>query len=205
MEEEKDELETGEQTDEAGGNSEKPKRLLPLIIAGVVALVAGVSGGFWAKAFFGYDKGGEQVEEQVVEEVVEVSSKKERAKKEKTGKSKKDKSKGGADHGGAKNEDHGATITLDTFLVNLADIGRRRYLRTTLTLELSRPQNEEPIKKSIPRVRDAIIMLLSSKVVGDLVTVEGKKKLHNQLREQINTAIGDEIVTNVYLVDFIIQ
>ena len=58
-----------------------------------------------------------------------------------------------------------------------------------------------------PMIRDAIIHVLSSKKVTDVITSEGKDKLKEELVETINEAIGlpENPVVNVYFLDFIIQ
>lgn len=58
-----------------------------------------------------------------------------------------------------------------------------------------------------PMIRDAIIRVLSSKKVSDVINTEGKEKLKEELIEAINEAIGlpENPVVNVYFTDFIVQ
>lgn len=58
-----------------------------------------------------------------------------------------------------------------------------------------------------PMIKDAIIRVLSSKNVEQVLTVEGKEMLKEELIEAINeaTELDDDIVVNIYFKDFIIQ
>jgi flagellar FliL protein len=69
------------------------------------------------------------------------------------------------------------------------------------------PTGLPPILKSRePAIRDAIIRVLSSRKSEDVLSVEGKDKLKEDLIEAVNDASGTEpVVTNIYFSDFIVQ
>jgi flagellar basal body-associated protein FliL len=94
---------------------------------------------------------------------------------------------------------------LDVFVVNLAGSGPARYLRTTLSLGVKSEKEKEIVKESNGPVRDAIIMYLSDRKVEELLDPAAKAKLRADIRKQVNTAIGQAIVSNVYFKEFLIQ
>ncbi|MCA1944410.1 MAG: flagellar basal body-associated FliL family protein [Desulfovibrio sp.] len=96
-------------------------------------------------------------------------------------------------------------VTLPTFLVNLADPLGRRYLKMTLDVELVNKAAAEELNKQTPKVRDAIILLLSSKSYADLATPESKLLLKNEVVERLNLILGGARVRNVYFTDMVIQ
>ncbi len=98
-----------------------------------------------------------------------------------------------------------AMVKFDPFLVNLADPKRRRYLRTTFSLSLLNEEDKKDIGESIPRIRDAVLMLLSSKMTQELLTAEGKMRLHEEIVDQVNTVLEKEVAVDVFFTDFIIQ
>jgi flagellar protein FliL len=63
------------------------------------------------------------------------------------------------------------------------------------------------ILKREPMIKDAIIRVLSSKKVEELLTSDGKEKLKEELVEAINEAIGleESPIVNIYFTEFIIQ
>ena len=58
-----------------------------------------------------------------------------------------------------------------------------------------------------PMIRDAIIRVLSSKKVEQVLAVEGKEELKEELVEAINEATGldEQVVVGIYFTEFIVQ
>jgi flagellar basal body-associated protein FliL len=94
---------------------------------------------------------------------------------------------------------------LDVFVVNLAGSGQGRYLRTSLSLGVKDAHEKEKIKEFTGPIRHAVIMYLSERKVEELVDPRGKEKLREALHKQINEAIGEKMVSNVYFKEFLIQ
>ena len=96
-------------------------------------------------------------------------------------------------------------VTLDPFVVNLADPLGRRFLRMTLDVEvLNRPAIAD-VQRNSSRIRDAVILLLAGKSFADLASMEGKITLKNQIVERLNQIVGGGKVTNVYFTEFVVQ
>lgn len=96
-------------------------------------------------------------------------------------------------------------VTLPTFVVNLADPLGRRYLKLTVDVEMADPKAAEELKGSEPKVRDAIILLLSSKTFADLSSVESKIMLKNEIVERLNQVVAGNKVLRVYFTEMVIQ
>ena len=94
---------------------------------------------------------------------------------------------------------------LDVFVVNLASSGQGRYLRTTLSLGVKDAHEKEKIKEFVGPIRHAVIMYLTERKIEELIDPEGKEKLRQALHEEINEAIGEKMVSNVYFKEFLIQ
>ncbi|MGA6926738.1 MAG: flagellar basal body-associated FliL family protein [Desulfosarcina sp.] len=99
----------------------------------------------------------------------------------------------------------GPVYALDTMIVNLADQGGKRYLRTTMTLELSDSEAVSTVESRLPQVRDAILMILSTKNYDQVSTTEGKVALRSQLMEKINRLMTKGRVNNIYFTEFVVQ
>ncbi|MFN3535597.1 MAG: flagellar basal body-associated protein FliL, partial [Desulfatiglandales bacterium] len=145
--------------------------------------------------FFVYQKleavGGEKEGEEVKGSIVEEGEKKGGEKESKKGKETKAIPK--------------PLLRLDTFIVNLADQDSSRYLRITLELELMDEVTLQEIEKRMAPVRDAVLSILPTKKVQDIVTAEGKQVLKNQLMEAINKNLAKGKVTNIFYTEFVIQ
>ncbi len=97
------------------------------------------------------------------------------------------------------------THQLDTFLVNLADPGGKRYLKLTIELELDNPKVIDEINKENFRIRDAILLILSSKEFDDISTVGGKLALKKEIISKLNSILKTGKVLNVYFTEFLVQ
>ena len=105
----------------------------------------------------------------------------------------------------APTETIGVTYPLDTFIVNLAEEGGNRYLRVTMELELSEETLKTEVEQRLPQVRDAMLMILPTKKVADIGTVEGKTALRGEVIERLNGILTGGEVTNIYFTEFVIQ
>ena len=99
----------------------------------------------------------------------------------------------------------GPVFSLETFIVNLADKGGKRYLRVTMDLELDDSDLESEISRRLPQVRDSILMILPTKRFEDINTVQGKKSLRYEVMETINAYLHKGKITNIYFKEFVVQ
>ena len=99
----------------------------------------------------------------------------------------------------------GPIFSLDTFIVNLADKGGKRYLRMTIDLELDSEELESEVKKRLPQVRDSILTILPTKRFDDISSAKGKTALRDQMLERINGLVVRGKVTNIYFKEFVVQ
>lgn len=98
-----------------------------------------------------------------------------------------------------------SVYSLDTFIVNLADKGGRRFLRVTMDLELKDESLAGEIDKRLSQIRDSILMIIPTKRFEDINSVEGKITLRDEIMTKLNSFLKDGSITNIYFVDFVIQ
>jgi len=96
-------------------------------------------------------------------------------------------------------------FSLPTFLVNLADPLGRRYIKLTLEVQMEDEPAAKDLEKNLAKVRDTIILLLSSKTYADLSTLESKQLLKMEIVNQLNQILNTKKVKNVYFTDLVIQ
>lgn len=98
-------------------------------------------------------------------------------------------------------------LPLETFTVNLQ--GGEQYLQTDITLQVADQAQVELIKLQMPRVRSRLLVLLSSKQVGELATSEDKKKLAKEIKDQVSQPFHPkgkpQQVEDVLFTTFVIQ
>ena len=99
----------------------------------------------------------------------------------------------------------GPLYSLDTFIVNLADAGRSRYLRVTMDLELANSSDAGKLTERLPQIRDSILMILPAKQFDDIASMEGKMALRDEILAKLNSLFGNTVVTNIFFTEFVVQ
>jgi flagellar FliL protein len=96
-------------------------------------------------------------------------------------------------------------MPLEPFLVNLADKESRRYLKLKVEMEVTNEETAKELEKSMPRMRDALILLLSSKTYLDLASYQGKQQLKAEIKQKVTALPGGKNITDVFFTEFVAQ
>ncbi len=99
----------------------------------------------------------------------------------------------------------GVVHPLGNFVVNLMDPGNVRYVNCRIEVELEDEAVVKEIDGRTAQFKDAVISLLGSQTYEDLVGVEGKTKLREELLVRFNRLLSSGQVARVYLTEFVIQ
>ncbi len=128
-------------------------------------------------------------------------------------------------------DERGMLLDLGDFILNLADIDHRRYLKVNVAMELSKTEEEiellntpqekgghgsapadpmEAIAAEMeqfkPAIRDAIITVMSNKTSDELSSTTGKELAKEEIKEMVNNVFGGQReVLRVSFGQFIIQ
>lgn len=101
-------------------------------------------------------------------------------------------------------EEH--TILLEEFLVNLkTEDDGRNYLKTEIAVMFTEKSQEDFISTNILKIRDTIINDLRLLTSDEILKGENTANLKISLTESINTALGEDIIKDIYFSDLIIQ
>lgn len=105
-------------------------------------------------------------------------------------------------------------LALDPFTVNLVPDEGAQFLQVSISLRLDDASYEPIITNLMPQIRNDVLRILSAQRGSDLQTIEGKDKLADKLRGEINSVIEpprrnmpppDGPVRSVLFLTFIIQ
>jgi flagellar FliL protein len=98
---------------------------------------------------------------------------------------------------------------MDPFTVNLQADGGEQFLQTAFTLQVGSQADVDAIKLYLPQVRSRVLLLLSSKRGAEISTVEGKKKLAEEIMAQLKQPFSPGVqplnVSDVFFTAFVIQ
>jgi len=181
------------------GEAPKKSKKKLFIMIGLIVVLLGVLG---AGGFFGYKwwmgrkaaAGADNATEQKVEEGHGGEKK-----DEKGGHGEKKDEKGAAPEGGSE------IVSIPPLLVNLAEPQGRRYLKLALDIEVKDKIAADQLNKSMPKVKDALLLLLSSKTYEDLGSLENKILLKKEIVERLTLVLGEQKVLRVYITEIVIQ
>jgi flagellar FliL protein len=163
----------------------KSKKLLMIIVLAVV-LLAGGSGGF----YFWTRMSHAQTEKKDEHKEENSAAKKEAGEKFSL----------------PEDDEVKSVVELPPFIVNLADMESARYLRMTVSVGIGEEGGEEkPDSLFLTRVKNAMLSVLSTKRSSDVLSVEGKQKLREELLQAAQAASAKPKVHAIYITDFIVQ
>ena len=99
----------------------------------------------------------------------------------------------------------GEMLVLEPFVVNLSDPKGKRYLKVKITIELESAVLMEKAEKTIPKMRDMVIMLMTSLTFEEVMTPEGKIRIRDELFERFNLILRPGRAKNIYFTEFVVQ
>ncbi|MFH7321355.1 flagellar basal body-associated protein FliL [Desulfurivibrio sp. D14AmB] len=99
----------------------------------------------------------------------------------------------------------GEILSLEPFVVNLADPTGKRYLKIQIQIELENPQAVENAERAVPRLRDNVIMMMTALSFEEVMTPEGKIRIRDELLERFNVVLRPDRVRNIYFTEFVVQ
>lgn len=110
----------------------------------------------------------------------------------------------------AKNAKHveGPMLHIDKVVVNLTGSEEPRYLAAGISIELDLGDEkigEEELKEKVPKVKDVVIYVLSSKGVEEVNDVEGREHVREEIKERVELSLAPIKVHGVYFTEFVVQ
>jgi len=160
------------------GGGVNPKIIFVALVINVLALVA--------VAFFVFKKNAERAHEPTLSDIKKES-----------------------DHDAAHKPEGAApeetNYIKESFTVNLADADTQHFAIVDLAIEVTNTFVKEEIERSKPKVRDFIVVLLSSKTLDEISTADGREFLREEIRNKINGYLTKGEIKSVLFEKFIIQ
>lgn len=99
----------------------------------------------------------------------------------------------------------GEIFALEPFIVNLADPKGKRYLKVQIKLEIESLEALERTERAAPKLRDLVIIMLTSLTFEEVMTPEGKIRIRDELLERFNQVMRPDRVKNIYFTEFVVQ
>jgi flagellar FliL protein len=114
---------------------------------------------------------------------------------------------GGGGGGGEAGKGGGAANihAMDPFIVNIYDGQELRYLKVKVEFELAAPEAKAELEGKQSQLKDAILILLTTKTLQDIQDLNGKNQLRDEILAAANKIIPPGKISKVYFTDFVVQ
>jgi len=100
-------------------------------------------------------------------------------------------------------------VPLDAFTVNLKGEDGDRFLHTGLSLKVADSDTQARLAQYQPEARSRILLLLSARQPADLATVEGKRKLAQDIQAAVSQPFAPSLppqkILDVLFTSFVVQ
>ncbi len=97
-------------------------------------------------------------------------------------------------------------LPMESFVVNLdTDSKKNIYLKAQISLLYTDKKVGKVLEQKTSQIRDVIIHCLMEYTSEDLLVDGGLPAAKVTLRENINAALGDDVVKEIYFTEFLIQ
>lgn len=98
----------------------------------------------------------------------------------------------------------GDLVSVGEFTTNVNDVAGTRYLKVEVFVQVSDKKVKDSIDQYMPIIKDSILTILSSQTVADL-DVHNRNNLKAEIKKDLNSKIGANVINNVYFTNFIMQ
>lgn len=95
------------------------------------------------------------------------------------------------------------TYPMDEIIVNLKD--GSRYFKAELALGYNLDNDQELIIQNEVQVRDTLLSIFRSKSVEDIMPIENTEELKSEIQDKLNKLFPENIITDIFFTDFLIQ
>lgn len=106
-----------------------------------------------------------------------------------------------------KKDEHslGALLPIESVIVNVAETQGRRFLKASLTLEVEGEAAAEAATTRLPILRGAVIDVLASKNLDQLVAPDARSLIRGEILETLNEKSENVEFSNLFFTEFIVQ
>ncbi len=106
-----------------------------------------------------------------------------------------------------KKDEHsiGALLPIESVIVNVAETQGRRFLKASLTLEVEGAAAAEAATTRLPILRGAVIDVLASKNLDQLVAPDARSLIRGEILESLNEKSESVEFSNLFFTEFIVQ
>ena len=104
-----------------------------------------------------------------------------------------------------KEESNRPLYNFKDLIVNIGGNGRTRFLKLSFSARTSSKSVLKEMEEKRAELMDMLINILSQKSVRDVETIEGRKKLKEEIMEKLSHKLSKGRIEEVYFTEFVVQ
>ncbi|HHU76073.1 MAG TPA: hypothetical protein GXZ24_04160 [Firmicutes bacterium] len=97
------------------------------------------------------------------------------------------------------------TYEIPEIVVNLSNGSSRRFLSVKFYVGFDEVKLEEELERRMPEIRDAVLRILWEVSIEDIVSIESKEDLREEIKQTINDLVESGQIKGVYFWHIMIQ
>lgn len=106
-------------------------------------------------------------------------------------------------------EDYVNYIELKSFTTNLDGVGKPRFLKCEVTIQVSSESAHHAVNAHMPQIRNDLVFLLSSQSDETVGTVDAQNRLAKKALEAVKKVLmeeeGESFVSDLFFTSFVVQ
>ncbi len=103
------------------------------------------------------------------------------------------------------NKSLGPLLEMEDLVVNITHKDSTRFLKVGITLEAADKESSDAIKRRLPQITDAVLLMVGNKSFDEIKDLQGKMQLKADLLARIQELSGNGKVENLFFTDFVVQ
>jgi flagellar FliL protein len=102
--------------------------------------------------------------------------------------------------------EEGTIVTVDNLVLNPAGSGGLRFLMVSAAFQLEHEKTAEAMRSRDAEIRDALLKVLGSRTVEQLVDLNGRQSIKDELKAAVDSVLHDpKAVRRLYFPQFVVQ
>ncbi len=106
-------------------------------------------------------------------------------------------------------EEYVSYIELKPFVTNFGGVGKSRFVKCEVTIQVSSENAHHAVNQHIPHIRNDIVFLLNEQTEDSIATVEMQKMLAKKALKKVQDILVDEegeaLVSDLFFTSFVVQ
>lgn len=95
--------------------------------------------------------------------------------------------------------------SIEDVIINPAGSNGERYLILSVEFEVDSNSEISMLEKNNPQIIDNLNVILSSKTAGELISIESRNQIKQEIGMMVNETLNQKVVRNLFITKYVLQ